>query len=95
LGSEFGSPGFGFFEDLIVFFLVLVEIGNIEEGISVQADIDKRRLHARQNAADSTFINAADEADVGVAFEIHLDQTVVFQHGDLRLVRRRGNIHLL
>ncbi len=96
LRRELGGARFGFLEDLVVLFLVLVkEVGNIEEGVALEADVHKRGLHAGEHTADAALVNAADQADVGVPFEINLDQLVVFQHGDLRLVRRRGNIHLL
>ena len=96
LRSELGSTRFRFLEDLVVFFLVLVEeVGNVKESITFEADIHKRRLHAGEHTADAPLVNATHQTDVRIAFEIHLDQLVVFQHGDLRLVRRRGNIHLL
>ncbi len=95
LCRELGSTRFRFLEDLVIFFLVLVEVGNVKEGITIEADIHKRRLHAGEHAANPPLIDTAYQANVGIAFEIHLDQLVVFQHGHLRLVRRRGNIHLL
>ena len=48
LRSELGSARFRFLEDLVVFFLVLVEeVGNVKESVTFEADIHKRRLHAR------------------------------------------------
>jgi hypothetical protein len=93
---KLGSARFGFLEDFLVFLLVLVkEIGNIQERVPVKANIDERRLHARENAVNAALVNATYQADVRIALEIHLYQLVVFQHCDLRLVWRRGNIHLL
>ncbi len=48
-------------DDLVVLVVVFEEIGNIKEGVAVQADIDKGRLHARQHAGDSSFVDAAGE----------------------------------
>jgi hypothetical protein len=95
LVRELGGARFRFLKDLVVFFLVFIKVGNVKEGVAFEADINKRRLHAGKHAADASFVNAADQADVGISFEIHLDQLVVFKHGHFRLVRRRGNIHLL
>jgi hypothetical protein len=96
LGSKLGRARFRFLKDLVILFLVLIEeVGNIEEGVAFEADIYERRLHSREHATDAALVNTTYQANVGISFKIHLDELVVFEHGHFCLVRRRGNIHLL
>src|SRR5439155_25053064 len=64
-------------------------------GVPIKTDIYERGLHARKHTADAAVIDAACQPDAGIPFVVHLNQFVVFEHGDLRLVRRRGNGLLL
>jgi hypothetical protein len=90
LGGKARGTGFSFLEDLVVLFLIFgEEIGYVEESIPFQPDIHERRLHAGQDAAHSPLVNTPRQAYIRVALVIHFHQLVVFQHGDLRLVRRR------
>ena len=82
-------------DDPVVLLGVFVEIGNVEEGVTIEADVHEGRLHAGQDPADPPFINPADQPRLRVALEVDFHQAVVFQHRDLRLMRRRGNEQLL
>jgi hypothetical protein len=87
---------FRFFENLVVIFLVLKEeIRNVEESISVQPDSHEGRLHSRKHPADTAFIDSSYQPDIRISLKIHFHQLVVFHDGQLRLVRRRRDIHLL
>jgi hypothetical protein len=47
--------------DVIVEFLdTFKEVGDVQEGVAIESDIDKGRLHAWQHACDTTFVNAPD-----------------------------------
>jgi hypothetical protein len=84
------------FEDLVVIFLVLEkEIRNVEEGVSLQSDVHESRLHPGKHPADAAFIDPAHQPHVRIALKIHFHQLVVFHYGQLRLVRRRRDKHLL
>jgi hypothetical protein len=71
---------------LVVFFVVLEEIRDIEEGVPAQTDVDKRRLHPGQDAGDSPFMNGASQRIFILTLVVHLDDLVVFQHRHTRFV---------
>jgi len=56
--------------ELFLVFLLFEKVGHIEKGIALQADIDKRRLHARQHARDAPFVNGSRERVFVLAFKI-------------------------
>ena len=90
-----GDPGFRLRDDFVVLLGIFEEVRNIQKGVPIETHIYERGLHARKHTADAAFINAACQPDAGIPFVVHLNQFVVFEHGDLRLVRRRGNEQLL
>src|SRR5438045_7572821 len=45
---------------VIVIFEIFENVADVQEGVAVQADIHERRLHARYNAGDSAFVDAAN-----------------------------------
>jgi hypothetical protein len=47
--------------DLVVFLVVLEKIRDVEKRVAFQADIDESRLHARQDARNPAFVNAAGQ----------------------------------
>src|SRR5690348_4980684 len=48
------------FRVLIHVFNFLEEIADVEEGVAIEANVDKGRLHAGKHACDSPFVDAAD-----------------------------------
>jgi hypothetical protein len=56
-------------DNLVVFVSVFEEIGNVEEGVSLQANIDKCRLHAWQNLGNSSSIDVANDPFGSPAFD--------------------------
>ncbi len=57
---------------LVVLFVVFEEVRNVKEGIALQADIDERRLHARQHTRYPAFVNAARQRVFLLALKIDL-----------------------
>jgi len=58
---------------VIVTFEILKNVADVEESIAVQADVHESRLHARQNACDSSFVDAADEGEFLFALDVDFD----------------------
>ncbi|CAI2018248.1 Uncharacterised protein [Serratia ficaria] len=63
------------------------DVGGMQEGGLVQADIDERRLHARQDAADAPLVYIADDAAFGFAFDMDLLQDAAVDIGNPRFRR--------
>jgi hypothetical protein len=67
--------------------MVLFEkIGNVEKCVALQANIDKRRLHPRQNARDASFMDAACQRIFVGALEVNFHQLIVFDQRHSGLV---------
>ena len=47
-------------DDVIQFLDIFEEIGDVEEGVAIEADIDEGRLHAGKHASDAAFVDATD-----------------------------------
>jgi hypothetical protein len=47
-------------DDVVVIFEIFEEVADVKEGVAIEADIDEGRLHARQHARNTAFVNAAD-----------------------------------
>jgi hypothetical protein len=58
---------------VIVILEIFENVADIQESISVQTDIHECRLHARENASHSAFVNAADESEFFFALDIDFD----------------------
>ncbi len=54
---------------LIVFFQ-FHEIRNVEEGVAFQANVDEGRLHARQHAGNTAFVDGPCQSVFVFAFEV-------------------------
>jgi len=52
----------GNFLEIPLFVLQFEKIGNVEESIAFQTDVDKSRLHARQYACHPAFVNGTRES---------------------------------
>ena len=63
-------------------------VRGVQEGGAFEADVDKRRLHARQDARHPALVDIADDAAMTGAFDVHFLQHTVLHHGDTRLLRR-------
>ncbi|MCY1411216.1 hypothetical protein D9M71_265980 [compost metagenome] len=57
----------------------------MDEGRSLQADVDEGRLHARQHADHLALVDVADDAAALGALDVHFLQHTVFHHRHTRL----------
>jgi hypothetical protein len=62
---------------LVVLLCVLEEVGNIEERVALQTDIDERRLHSRQYLRHSSFIDIAHDSFRALSLDHEFDEFVV------------------
>ena len=51
------APGGNHVGHILIVLFQLHKVGNVEEGIALQADVDKCRLHAGQHAGNAPFID--------------------------------------
>src|SRR5262249_43150820 len=58
------------------------EVGNIEEGIALEADVHKGGLHAREDAGDFAVIDGACEGVFVLALVIDFGKGVVFDDSE-------------
>jgi hypothetical protein len=58
---------------VIVIFQIFKNVGDIEECVAVETDVDESRLHTGKNASDAAFVNAADEGEFFFALDIDFD----------------------
>jgi hypothetical protein len=58
---------------VIIAFEIFEDVTNVEECVAVQADVHKSGLHARKNASDFSFVNAADEGEFFFALDVDFD----------------------
>src|SRR5215510_153794 len=72
--------------NLFVLFSVFKEIRNVEESVSVEADVHESRLHAGKDFRYFTFINIADDPLRAVPLDIKLNEFVVLENGELRFL---------
>ena len=72
--------------NLVVLLVVFEEVRNVEERVTVEADINKGRLHARQNARHTALVNAPSQRVLIGALKIDFDQLVVFKNGHFGFV---------
>ncbi|MGB9481070.1 MAG: hypothetical protein WBS21_21955, partial [Candidatus Acidiferrum sp.] len=55
--SDYGRVGMA----VIVVFEIFEDVTDVQEGIAIEANVHESGLHARQNASDFSFVDAADE----------------------------------
>jgi hypothetical protein len=58
---------------VIVVFEILENVADVEEGVAVQADVHESGLHAGKDACDFSFVDAADEREFLLAFDVDFD----------------------
>ena len=66
----------------VVFFVVLKKIGNVEERVALQPDVDKCRLHSGQNARYAALVDTSRQGIFFFAFVEKLHDLVVFDDGN-------------
>ena len=70
-----------------------VDLARVQHRVTPAADVDERRLHARQHVLHTTEVHVADERGFGGLRHVVLDQNAVFEHADLNAVVARPNDH--
>ena len=68
--------------------LSMPDVGDMQERGTLQADINERRLHARQYSGDLAEVDIADQAALQRALDMQFLQGTVFHDGDPCLLRR-------
>ena len=58
---------------VVVVFKVFENVADVEERIAIEADVHESRLHARKDAGDSAFVDAADECELFFALNVDFD----------------------
>jgi hypothetical protein len=73
-------------DDALELLLLVEEVGDVEEGVALQPDVDEGRLHAGQHAHDAPLVDVADDALRRLAaLDVELGDAPVLDDGDLLL----------
>ena len=62
-------------------------IGDVQKGRALQANVDESRLHPRQNAHDPPDINITHQAPTRRSFNMQLLHDALIHNGDARFLR--------
>jgi len=76
-------------------FLTLPDIGHMQEGSTLQADIDEGGLHAGQHARDLAQIDVADESPLQRALHVQLLHGTILDNRHPRFLRRPVDQNIL
>ena len=76
--------------DLLKFFLVFLlfeKVGDVEEGVAFESDIDECRLHSRQYSCYAPFVNGSRERVLVLTLKVDFAKLFVFYYRNFGLVR--------
>src|SRR5207244_10842605 len=59
-------------------------VAGVEEGVLLQADVDERRLHARQDVRHDTLVDAPHDRAVPMPLEVQLGEEITLLDSDSR-----------
>ena len=79
------AVGGNFVEVLGVF--QLHEVGDVEERVALQANVDKRRLHSGKYAGYASFVDGTCQGVFIFALEVDFREQIVFDHPHFGFVR--------
>ena len=71
------------------------DFSDVEERVALEADVDEGGLHAGQHLRDPALVDVADDAALMLALDEDLDDLIVLEDRDARVVVARGDDHLL
>src|SRR6185436_3264848 len=71
------------------------DLGDVQERVALETDINEGGLHAGQHLRDPALVDIADNAPLTLAFDEDLDDLILFEDRDTRVVIARGDDHLL
>jgi hypothetical protein len=72
-------------------FVLFEKIGDVQERIALQAQVDEGRLHAWQHARHASLVNTTRERILVGPLEVNLHQLIVFDQRHLGLMPVGGN----
>jgi hypothetical protein len=61
------------FVAVIIIFEVFENIADVQESVAIETDIHESRLHARKDAGNFSFVDAADESELFFALDVDFD----------------------
>ena len=104
-GGGPGRYGRGFWRRLVGLFVARLQpfefldcvddLGDIEERVALQADVNERGLHAGEDLRDPPLVDIANDTARLLALDEDLDDLIVLENGDPCVVVARGDDHLL
>ena len=71
------------------------DVGDVEEPVALEAEVDEGGLHAGQDLADPALVDVADDAPLPLAFDEDFGDEIVFENGHHGFVAVGGDDHLL
>ena len=71
------------------------DLRDVEEGVPFESDVNERGLHAGEDLRDPPLVDVADHAARALALDEDLDDLIVLEDGDPRVVVAGGDDHLL
>ena len=71
------------------------DLGDVQERVALETDVNKGGLHAGEHLRDPALVDIADDAPLPLAFDEDLDDLILFEDRDTRVVIARGDDHLL
>ncbi len=80
--------------DLLEVGHLLAHVGDVEEGVALEADVDEGGLHAGEDARHPPLVDVADDAARPLPLDVELGEAVVLEDGDASLMRVLLDQHL-
>ena len=81
--------------DFLVLVGVFQKVGNVQERVPLETNVDKCRLHTGKDLGDPTFIYVPDDTLGTAALDGELDEFVIFEDCELGLLGSRRNDQFL
>ena len=73
---------------------LLADVGDVEEGVLLEADVDEGGLHPRQDPRHASLVDVSDDAALLAALDLHLGDAAVLEDGDAGLAVVGGDEEL-
>jgi len=71
------------------------DLGDVEEAVLGQADVDEGRFHAREDGVDPSLVDVADDRSAASPLDVRLRKLAAFDDRDPHLLRVRADQHAL
>jgi hypothetical protein len=66
----------------LVLLHVLDDVGDVEERVALETDVDERGLHSGQDFRDAALVDVADDGALALALDPQLDDLPFVENGD-------------